>query len=293
MIGAIDLGGTRVRVAVADADGRVKGVRRTATAALAGPDKLVEWAAQQLLELGGGRPPLAVGVGAPGPLDSRRGLLVNPPNLAGWRPNLPLGAMLSRALGAVPVLVENDAKLAAIGERARGAGRGSDHLVYVTWSTGIGSGLVLGGRLHTGAHGTAGEIGHMILDPNGPVCACGQRGCLEAFAGGAGLKRRTGRSAAELCREAFAGNAESRAAVEQAASRLGQALVNLTNLVDPQVIVVGGGLTRSWGMLRPIVWEAIRTSPFISTYRRPRLVRTQLGDRVGLVGAIEWARLHV
>lgn len=254
---------------------------------------MVDWAAQQLLELGGGRPPLAVGVGAPGPLDPGRGLLVNPPNLAGWRPNLPLGEMVSKALGGVPALVENDAKLAAIGERARGAGRGADHLAYVTWSTGIGSGLVLGGRLHTGAHGTAGEVGHMILDPDGPLCACGQRGCLEAFAGGAGMKRRTGRSAAELCREAAAGDPQSGAVIEEAARRFGQAMVNLTNLVDPEVIVVGGGLTGSWRLLRPIVWEAIRTSPFISKYRRPRLARTLLGDRVGLVGAIEWARLHV
>ncbi|MGH7777106.1 MAG: ROK family protein, partial [Candidatus Dormibacterales bacterium] len=174
----------------------------------------------------------------------------------------------------------------------RGSGRGVRSLAYVTWSTGIGCGLVVEGRLYSGAHGTAGEVGHMVLDPGGPLCACGQRGCLEAFSGGAGLRRRTGRGAAELCRAAAAGEAEAGAVLADAARHFGQAMVNLTNLFDPEVIVVGGGLTRSWALLRPLVWAEISGSPFVRPYRRPRLNRTRFGDRVGLVGAVEWARAN-
>ncbi|MGH7904797.1 MAG: ROK family protein, partial [Candidatus Dormibacteraceae bacterium] len=162
-----------------------------------------------------------------------------------------------------------------------------------TWSTGIGCGLVVEGRLYSGAHGTAGEVGHMVLDPGGPLCACGQRGCLEAYAGGEGIRRRTGARAVDVCRAALAGEPGAVAVMEDAARHFGQALVNLTNLVDPELIVVGGGLSRSWRLLRRTVSEAMRSSPFISPYRRPKLLRTRLGDRVGLVGAVEWGRLNM
>ena len=289
MIAGVDLGGTQVRVAIARSDGRITAVRRARTPDLGGPAGTLRWIARQLERLSGGGRVRAVGVGAPGPLDPVRGLLVNPPNLPGWRPNLPLRAMLEQEIGA-PVHVENDANVAAVGEFARGSDRSVRNLVYVTWSTGIGSGLILDGRLFSGSHGSAGEIGHMILDPSGPVCACGQRGCLEAFAGGEGIHRRTGRRASDLFRAAAAGDPESREIATGAARHFGQAMVNLANLVDPEVIVVGGGFTRSWSLVRPIVWGEIVASPFIRPYRRPRLRRTSFGDRVGLVGAVEWAR---
>ncbi|MGH7904034.1 MAG: ROK family protein, partial [Candidatus Dormibacteraceae bacterium] len=175
MIAGIDLGGTQIRVAVAGSDGRILGTRRARTPELGGPAGTVRWAAAAIGRLARSEPVWVAGVGAPGPLDPVRGVLVNPPNLPGWRKNLPLGQLLSDALRA-PVHVENDANVAAVGELTRGAGRGARNLVYVTWSTGIGSGLILEGRLFAGAHGTAGEVGHMILDPGGPLCACGQRG---------------------------------------------------------------------------------------------------------------------
>src|ERR1044071_7424827 len=111
----------------------------------------------------------------------KRGVLVNPPSLP-WQ-NVPLAAMMSRATGA-RVMLANDADMAGLGEFHHGAGRGTRNMVYVTWSTGVGGGLIIDGKLHRGAHGTAGEIGHMIIDPNGPLDTCGQRGCLEAFVSG-------------------------------------------------------------------------------------------------------------
>jgi glucokinase len=291
VIGAIDLGGTQVRVAIADSSGRLIRSARVRTADLGGPSGFVRWCTTQLNRIGG-KDMIAVGVSAPGPLDSKLGVLINPPNLMGWKPGLKLAAMLERSLG-VPIYLENDANLAALAELRQGAGKGCENLVYVTWSTGIGAGLILNGRLYTGAHGTAGEIGHMMLAMNGDVCLCGQRGCVEMFACGNSLALREGRSAQEIFAAAREGDPLALAIVNRAATHVGMALVNLTNLIDPELIVVGGGITRSWGLVGPILRGCLSGSPYVKPYRRPRLVRARLGDSVGLVGATEWARLSV
>ncbi|TMC91699.1 MAG: ROK family protein, partial [Chloroflexi bacterium] len=150
----------------------------------------------------------------------------------------------------------------------------------------------IGGRLHRGAHGTAGEIGHMIIDPDGPLDNCGQRGCLEAMAGGASLARETGHPAAELFKAAQGGNEHARMVVERAARYMGLALISLTNAIDPELFVMGGGVTRSWSLVQPTMIETLKSSPFIKPARRPRLLRARLGDRAGQVGAVEWARIN-
>lgn len=291
MIAGIDLGGTQVRVAVAGTDGRILRGTRTRTGLLQSPEAMVAWAAREILRLARGEAVTSVGIGAPGPIDAGRGVLVNPPNLFGWA-NVPLSAMLASATGAA-VQLENDANLAALGEFHQGAGAGSRNLVYVTWSTGVGGGLILGGRLYSGSHGTAGEVGHMVLDPAGPLDGCGQRGCLEAYVGGHMLAKHTGESAAELFRAAEGGDREAKRLVAKAAGYMGVALVNLTNLFDPDAIVMGGGVTRSWKLIAPVLADALRSSPFIKPARRPRLRRARLGDRAGTVGAVEWARTHL
>jgi glucokinase len=291
MIAGIDLGGTQVRVALARPDGHIVSSVRTRTALVGTPERLAAWVARQLEHLGGGEPLVRAAIGAPGPIDMRRGVLVNPPNLLGWK-NVPLSAMLSQALGC-PVHLENDANVAGLGEFHQGAGRGSRTMVYITWSTGVGGGLILAGELFSGAHGSAGEVGHMILDPDGPLDSCGQRGCVEVFCGGGSLSRQTGESAAELFEAAAGGDQEAAAMVKRAATYMGHALINLTNLIDPEVIVIGGGVTRSWKQVAPVLERVLRSSPFIKPARRPRLRRGRLGDRAGLVGAVEWARTHL
>ena len=288
MIAGIDLGGTQVRVAVARSDGHILATRKTHTSALRTPRRVVEWVAEQIVLLSEGDPVRSVGIGAPGPTDPMRGVLINPPNLPGWR-NVPLAAMLREVVDS-PVHLENDANLAGLGEHRRGAGRGAGTMVYITWSTGVGAGLILNGLLFSGAHGTAGEVGHMILDPNGPLDSCGQHGCVEVFCGGGALSRATGTSWEELFDEAMGGNGEAMARVREAATYMGYALINMTNLFDPEVIVMGGGVTRSWRQVAPVMEQVLRSSPFIKPSRRPRLRRARLGDRAGQVGAVEWAR---
>lgn len=289
MLAGIDLGGTQVRVALARSDGQLLKTIRTRTHLLATPQALVEWAAEEIERHRGKEKVRSITIAAPGPIDLKRGVLVNPPNLP-WQ-NAPLAAMMSRATGA-KVLLANDADMAGLGEFHHGAGRGTRNMVYITWSTGVGGGLIIDGKLHRGAHGTAGEVGHMVIDPNGPLDNCGQRGCLEAFASGTALARETGHPAADLFAAAARGDRHARMVVERAARYMGIALISLTNALDPEMFVIGGGVSRSWGLVQPTMLETLRSSPFIKAARRPRLRRARLGDRAGQVGAVEWARLN-
>jgi glucokinase len=290
MLAGIDLGGTQVRVALARSDGQLVGSFKTKTPLLGTPQRMVEWAATEIERNRGRQKISTITIAAPGPIDIAQGVLVNPPNLPGWR-NVPLAALLRKATGA-RVHVANDADMAGLGEFSRGAGRGTRNMIYITWSTGIGGGLIIDGRLHRGAHGTAGEIGHIIIDPDGPLDNCGQRGCLEAMAGGASLARETGHPAAELFKAAAAGNRHAGMVVERAARYMGLALISLTNALDPELFVMGGGVTRSWALVQPTMLETLKSSPFIKPARRPRLLRARLGDRAGQVGAVEWARIN-
>jgi len=289
MLAGIDLGGTQVRVALARSDGQLITSIKTKTHLLPTPQAMVDWAAAEIDRHRGREKVRSITIAAPGPIDLKRGVLVNPPNLP-WQ-NVPLEAMMSRATGA-SVHLANDADMAGLGEHTRGAGRGTNNMIYITWSTGVGGGLIIDGKLYRGAHGTAGEIGHMIIDPNGPLDSCGQRGCLEAFVGGANLAKETGHPAAELFAAAARGERHARMVVERAARYMGLALISLTNALDPEVFVIGGGVSRSWALVQPTMLETLRSSPFIKPARRPRVRRARLGDRGGQVGAVEWARLN-
>jgi glucokinase len=289
MLAGIDLGGTQVRVALARSDGRLFTSIKTKTALLPTAQSMVDWAAGEIDRHRGREKVRSITIAAPGPIDIKRGVLVNPPNLP-WQ-NVPLAAMMGRATGA-KVQLANDADMAGLGEFHHGAGRGTRNMVYITWSTGVGGGLIIDGRLHRGGHGTAGEIGHMIVDPNGPLDNCGQRGCLEAFIGGTALARETGRPAAELFAAAGRGDHGARTVVERAARYMGVALISLTNVLDPEVFVIGGGVSRSWALIQPTMLATLRSSPFIKPARRPSLRRARLGDRAGQVGAVEWARIN-
>src|SRR6266850_2999269 len=290
MLAGIDLGGTQVRVALARSDGQLTASFKTSTPLLGSPQRVVEWAAAEIERHRGREKVRSIAIGAPGPIDIKRGVLVNPPNLPGWR-NVPLAAMLSRATGA-KVHLANDADMAGLGEFHHGAGRGTRNMMYITWSTGVGGGLIIDGKLHRGGHGTAGEVGHMIIDPNGPLDNCGQRGCLEAFVGGANLARETGHTAAELFAAAARGDKHARMVVERASRYMGIALISLTNVIDPEMFVIGGGVSRSWALVEPTIVETLHSSPFIKPARRPRVRRARLGDRAGQVGAVEWARIN-
>jgi glucokinase len=256
----IDLGGTKLALAVADARARVVARRRRATQPCGDPEadlaRVASDARALLAEAGLGSGDLAaVGVSLPGPVDRARGAVVHPPNLPGWG-DVPVRETLAAALRA-PVRIENDANAGALAEWRFGAGRGCDDLVYLTMSTGVGGGLVLGGRLHAGRSGNAGEVGHAPVEWEGERCACGMRGCLEAYVGGAAWTRRLRRIAAEGGRVAALAGGRERVTPEHvvAAARegddfargemdrfnhyLARGIAILAFVVAPQRVVLG------------------------------------------------------
>jgi len=294
----IDVGGTKVALAVGDGRGRVLGHARLPFPASGSPRRDVDRMLDAARGLLGGRAlgfddVAAVGISAPGPLDAARGRILDPPNLPGWR-DVPLAEWFGRALAA-PVAVENDADAASLAEWREGAARGTQHAVYLTMSTGVGAGLILGGRLHRGRLG-AGEIGHAPVEWEGEACACGGRGCLEAYVGGAAWARRLRERApaegrvARLAqgREAItpehaiaaarAGDAFACAELQRWNGYLARGIVWLEKVLAPEVVVLGT-IARAAGEalclepLRRMVAE--RAGPGA---RGLRIVAAELGD---------------
>ncbi|MHB8945581.1 MAG: ROK family protein, partial [Bacillota bacterium] len=231
--------------------------------------------------------PVAAGLGAPGPLDLAHGCLLEAPNLPGWS-GFPVVRQLWQALG-LPVVLENDANAAAIGEHRFGAAAGLSDFLYVTLGTGIGGAVFMDGRLRRGTAGGAGEIGHLQVDPNGPPCGCGRRGCVEVFAAGPGLARAAGKGRAEeVFAAAAAGDDGARDTLRTAGRALGRGLAFAVTLLDPQAVVIGGGLAGAAPEGLAVYLEAageITAGAFIPGGRRIPLVRGALGPDAGALGA--------
>lgn len=275
---AIDIGGTRVRTAVVDGTGTVHHRRETPTPGDAA--KLVEEVVREARALL--RPGLlAIGVSAPGPLDRASGAIEVSANL----PAVPLAEPLG-ALGP-PVVVERDTNVAALGEGTFGAARGAADFAYVTVSTGIGASIVYGGRLLTGAHGYAGELGHFPVDPGGPRCGCGNHGCLEALASGSGIAAAGGVPAPTVAARELEGDASAAAIMERARTAFAGGMVGLVNAYDPGLVVVGGGVAEGQGerLLDP-ARRAVRRHAYGAAARDTSVVPAALGGDGGLLGAI-------
>jgi glucokinase len=256
----IDIGGTKLALALGDCDGRIVARRRRATAPTGDPNRDVETivadARALLAEAGVAASDLAmVGLSAPGPLDQAQGRVLGAPNMPGWH-DVPLVRLVRDALRA-PVHMENDADAAALAEWRFGAGRGRRDLVYLTMSTGVGGGLILDGALHRGAGGRAGEVGHLPVAWDGEPCACGLRGCLEAYVGGRAWTRRLREVAPESSRAvqlaggrpkllpehlvAAAGQGDpfARAEMQRYVDYLARGIVALAFVLAPQLVVLG------------------------------------------------------
>lgn len=300
----LDLGGTKCLGVAVDQAGQVLAEHRVPTPGEDG-EQLLDAMAVLVGEIAAavGDLPSSVGVGAPGLVDAD-GVLRFAPNLPGAT-GLPIAGGLSRRLG-LPVQVENDVTCAAFAEWKAGAAMGFSDVLLAALGTGIGGGLVVGGQLARGTNGFAGEIGHMVVDPHGPPCPCGQRGCWERYASGAGLARLAQEaveagSAPEIL--ALAGSsaqvrgehvmASARAGDDGALAVLGTfswwlalGLANLTNLLDPACIVVGGGLVEDLSQWLDAT-RAAYAGLVVGAHARPEvpIVPAQLGARAGAVGA--------
>jgi len=302
----IDLGGTNIKAGIVTPEGEMLARSRCETRAQEGPDAVISRMAdlaERLLDeekIDRSRV-IAVGVGSPGPLSSARGVVVYTPNLPGWT-DIPVSAKMKERLG-LDVFLENDANSACWGEYWRGAGRGTKTMVIFTLGTGVGGGIVLDGRLLRGIDDTAGHLGHIIVDPEGPRCGCGNRGCLEAYASATALVRRYHEAVAEgsksslkdkprgevtardIHEAASGGDALCRSLMEETGRWLGVALATVANVINPELAVYSGGMAAAGGMLFEPIMREVRHRALRPPAARLRLAQAQLGDDAGVVGA--------
>jgi glucokinase len=279
----LDLGGTFIKWALVESD-RVLASGQEPTLASNGPAAVVERLGEigrRILDRHG--PVEAAGVGVPGLFDARSGAVVFLPNLPGEWDGVPVTGPLEEALG-VPVSLINDARAFTLAEWKLGAARGCSDAAFMVVGTGVGGGLVLGGSLYLGAHGTAGELGHQTIDPDGPACGCGNRGCIEAYAAAPGIAAAAGMgSVTAAAAAAEAGDEQARAAFRRAGRALGIGFANMTLALSPERCVIGGGLVRCGELLlEPLRCELARRVCFGP---RAPLVVGELGPLAGAVGA--------
>jgi glucokinase len=306
----IDLGGTKIKTALANSAGRIithdYQETHAAQSLEAVIDQMLDAAHRVMAQARVATTEIAaVGLGAPGPVNVEVGVLVHPPNWPGWD-RVPLKQLIEAELG-IPTFMDNDANAAALGEHRFGAGRGKRHMIYVTVSTGIGGGVILDGKLYHGTSGMAGEIGHITIVPHGPLCGCGNRGCLETLSSGTSIARKARervtrgiptliadlaegdpeRITAKLVAEAASqGDAEAEHILTEAMNYLGIGMATLVNLFNPQLIVIGGGVTNIGEVLFGPVQRAIDRHAFPKSAQAVRVVRAKLGDNAGVLGAV-------
>ncbi len=299
----IDLGATKIALGLIDPCDRVVAYRRIATEADHGPESVVERIAESVADLQrevpGGRGIAAVGICSPGPLDHQTGVIVEPPNLPGWR-NVPFRQMLAERLG-LPVVLEHDAKAAALGEFHFGAGRGERSMVYIVVGTGVGAACIVDGQLYRGPHNSAGEVGHITLDRHGEPCSCGNRGCVETYVSGPALARHyrraleqagrghlrnpeepmTGETVTSLARE---GDPLALQVITEAGEALGTAIASLAMILDIDLYVIGSSVARCGDLLLEPARRVVPQCAYRSVASRVRIVTSQLWDDGPILG---------
>jgi len=304
----IDIGGTNIKLVVADRVGRVLAGRSIVSDAAKGPEDAFDRISATISSLAAGRKVRAAGVACAGLFDRVKGRLHSSPNLPAWE-NAPLERIAKAHLGVYTV-VDNDANAAAYGEYYRGCGRGRGTLICITLGTGVGGGVVIDGRPLRGSRNFAGEIGHTTICEMGPRCHCGNRGCLEAYLGAYGLVRETRaklrqrksrylsrwvddgrRLTPKLIADAAArGDRTAREVFEEAGAHLGTAVANLINIFNPDVIAIGGGVARGFHLMGPRMTEEVRKRAFPESSRVARITRARLGTEAAAIGAALLAR---
>ena len=304
LVFAADLGGTHLRMALVDDAGTIHKQAKQQTPKGDSPDCVLDalvataqqWSAEIAI-------PVAASIMVPGAVDTGKAVVVQAPNLPALI-NFGLKAELQERLGW-PVFLENDANAAAIGEMWLGAARGFRDVVSVTLGTGVGGGVILDGKLWSGSHGSAGEIGHTTVDPfSGLQCKCGNTGCLELFASATAIVRMTreklylypaselsspgltaekvyqaGRNGDELALEVF----------KRVGLYLGVGLANLINFIDPEIIVISGGVVNGWDLFAPEMYRQVQERAFRAVAQQIRIARAECGDNAGLLGAARLA----
>ena len=291
----LDVGGTKMAAGVVGADGGVEGFVVGTTDARLGPrdglERLFALGRSAVAAAGAGADEIAgIGIACGGPLDSARGVLIAPLHLPGWT-DVPITELAAAAFD-LPAVLDNDATAAAAAEHRHGAGRGTRNMVYLTVSTGVGGGVVLDGRLFRGSTGNGGELGHVTVDWQGRLCrGCGRRGCLEAYASGTSIAERAREAgmevatSADVATAARAGDTVATRVWNETCEALACGVTSLANLFEPELVVIGGGVSRAGEQLLGPVRELVHAQAIDPPGRKVGIVQAALGDAVGVVGA--------
>lgn len=297
MLLGVDIGGTKCALVLAENDGTIVSREETATTEV---QATLKWITEGAKRLAQENPIRSVGISCGGPLDSGTGVILSPPNLPGWD-EIPITELLRGATGA-PAFLCNDANACALAEWKFGAGRGSRNMIFLTFGTGLGAGLILDGRLYEGTNGMAGEAGHIRLADDGPV-GYGKAGAFEGFCSGGGISRLgalmgvTG-TAKEIVQRAKTGDPAAKAVYDESARRLGQGLSILIDLFNPERIVIGSVFARSEELFREKMEEVIAREALPEAAGVCKIVPAQLGDAIGDFAAVAvaqsgWEEKHV
>lgn len=314
----IDLGGTNIKAALVNTEtGEISAVNSIPTNAREGHDSVIAQMAKvvdqivtqsgfEKSEIGG------IGVGLPGSIDIGKGTTVFLTNLPGHWIDVPVRDQLSKWTG-LPVALINDARAMTLGEWRFGAGRGVD-IACLTLGTGIGGGLVISGKLHLGPTGSAGELGHISVDVNGPQCGCGNRGCIEAFASGPAISAMGMKAVVQgqetriadlaggdlnritpelICEAAHAGDRIAKQIYEFAGMIIGAGVANIILAVSPRRIVIGGGVAAAGDLILDPIRRSIKDRVFLKEVDQIDVVPAKLGNNAGLIGAAVWSRNHL
>ncbi|MBI3804910.1 MAG: ROK family protein [Nitrospirae bacterium] len=305
----IDLGGTFIKGATLDANGTVIFEGRLGTEVVEGRKRVLQNLAQligDLRKMSPGRSLVGVGLGIPGAIDFKEGRIIQSPNFPGWD-GFPIRSAVEETVG-VPVIVENDANAAAVGEGWVGAARTLENFLLITLGTGVGGGLVLGGKLWYGESGKAGEIGHMQITPDGPPCGCGSRGCLEVYASWPALVRMAKeewsrlrengtvdsapppwKSAFEVAEAAGRHDPIAKAAFAEMAYYLGIGIANVSNLLDLNYFILSGGVSNALPLFETALRQEVARRAFGMTeaeaLKRIEIRQALLGESAGMIGA--------
>jgi glucokinase len=303
---AVDIGGTQLRAAVYPHDGTIPiNIQRVPSRGM--EDGLFDRLVALIDSVWPNEPVDVICAAVPGPIDPHKGIVIETPNIPAWT-NYPLAELLSKKY-KVPAYIANDANMAVLGERLYGAGKGHHDIVYLTISTGIGGGVICGDKLIEGFHGMATELGHITVLPDGPVCSCGVRGHLEAFAAGPAISKYVSEQIAAgresslgagvitaqlISKAALQGDELAKQAFVRAGEFLGQAIADFLHMFNPSIVILGGGVSLSGDLLLDPVKDSVRRHVMNKSYLDGLTITTaKLGDDAGLLGTLAQARLKL
>lgn len=306
IVAGVDMGATHASIAIADFSAKIIDEISIPIQIKDGPEKCIpqiKSALNQLLERNGLQISeiMAVGVGVPGPVIKDAGMVMSPPIMPGWD-RFPIRQTLEETWGC-PVSLNNDAELGALGEWAYGAGRGEKNLAYIKVGSGIGAGLIINQQIYGGTTGSAGEIGHITIDENGPLCTCGNHGCMEAFAGGNAIAQQARKlvesgkrtilssippeaiTARDVAECASRGDLPAQEILMRAGTFIGIAIAGLINIFNPGAVIIGGGVAQVGDLLTNSIRQAARERSLLALEQSVRISTAMLGQRSSLIGA--------